>query len=236
MSRLSLSANKREITGRKVKKLRREGILPANLYGQKTKSLSLQLPLKEFQKVYGETGESSLVDLVVDKVTHPVLIHGVQTGPVSDVPLPADFHEVSLTEKTTAMIPIELVGESPAVVQQVGILIQPLGEVEVEALPQDLPEKLTVDVSGLVEVGSSLTVNQIKTNEKITLKASPDEVVAKIDELAKEEEIAPPPAEKAAEGEVEVPAPGEVSEETQEQKEETKEAAPEASPPQEQTE
>lgn len=201
MAKPTLKAEKRKITGRKVKKLRRVGILPANLYGKDVKSVALQVPLGEFQKIYEEVGESGLVDLVFDKESRPILIHGVQLHPVTDLPLHVDFHQVSLTEKTTTMIPIELVGESPAVEQKLGILIQPLSEVEVEALPQDLPEHFEVNISNMVQVGNIVTVANIKADPKIEIKANPEEVVAKIDELAKEEVVAPPPP---AEGE-EVP-------------------------------
>lgn len=209
MNRPKLEAIKREITGRKVKKLRREGLLPANVYGKTTKSLALELPIKDFQKIYDQVGESGLVDLTVDGEVKPVLIHNVQVDPVMDTPLHADFHQVSLTEKTTAMISIELVGESPAVTQKIGILIQPVSEVEVEALPQDLPDHLEVNVSGLSEVGSSLTVADIPVDKtKVEIKTNPEEVVVKIDQLAVEE-VAPAPVEGEEVAEGEAPAKGE---------------------------
>lgn len=210
MARPKLEAEKRTIAGRKVKKLRREGILPTNLYGDKISSMALQLPIKEFQRVYDQVGESGLVDLKADGQVYPVLIHNVQLHPLTELPLHADFHKVSLTEKTTAMVAIEMEGESPAVEQKLGILIQPLSEVEVEALPQDLPERLTVDISKLEQVGDAVTVADIKTDPKVEIKANKEEVVAKIDELA-EEEVAPAPAEgeEGVAPEGEVPAEGE---------------------------
>lgn len=194
MTRPKLKAEKRKIAGRKVKKLRREGFLPSNLYGKKVNSLALQVILSDFQKVYSEVGESGLVDLQFDSEVRPILIHNVQLHPVTDEPLHADFHQVSLTEKTTAMIPVELVGEAPAVEQKIGILIQPLSEVEVEALPQDLPEHFEVNVSNLAQIDDAVTVADIKADkEKIEIKAEPSEIVAKITALVKEEEVAPPP-------------------------------------------
>ena len=100
MANLKLSAKPRKILGRKVKKIRREGILPANLYGKKIKSQALELPTAEFLKVFKEVGETSLVDLVINSQTRPVLIHNLQIHPVTDEPLHVDFHQVSLTEKT----------------------------------------------------------------------------------------------------------------------------------------
>lgn len=208
MDRPKIQAKKRTTLGRKVKKLRREGLLPANLYGNKVKSQALEIPIKEFQKVYEQVGESGLVDLMVDGQANPILIHNVQLHPVTDEPLHADFHKVSLTEKTVATVPIELVGESPAVEQKIGILIQPMSEVEVEALPADLPEHLDINISGLAQIDDVVTVADISFDKaKVEIKANPEEVVAKIEPLAKEEEVAPPPP---AEGEeAAVPVEGE---------------------------
>lgn len=210
MTRPSIKIEKREVLGRKVKKLRKEGLMPANIYGKNIASESVSVSLEDFLKIFAEAGESQLVDLKLGSEIRPVLIHNVQLDSVSDIPLHADFHQVSLKEKTTAMIPVELVGESPAVEQKIGILIQPISEVEVEALPTDLPEKITLDISGLDEVGKTVTLAEAKIDaSKIEIKAGSELVVAKIDPLAiAEEEIAPPPAEEEAPAEGEVPVEG----------------------------
>ena len=158
MANPNLTAKSRKTLGRKVKKLRREGLLPANLYGKKIKSLALELPAAEFLKVYKQEGETGLIDLKINSQTHPVLVHNLQIHPVTDEPLHVDFRQVSLTEKTTADVPIEIRGDAPAVEQKKGILIQPLNEIEVEALPADLPDQILVDVSKLDEVGQSISV------------------------------------------------------------------------------
>lgn len=202
MKRPKIIAEKRETLGRKVKKLRREGLLPANLYGKKIKSLALQLKIDDFQKIWREAGETGLVEVEIEEKIHPVLIHNVQIHPVSGFPLHVDFHEVSLTEKTTARVPIELVGESPAVEQKIGVLIQPLSEVEVEALPADLPEKLTVDISGLTEVDHAVTVADILLDkERVKILAELKEVVAKVVASTKEEIVVPPPTEEVVSAE-----------------------------------
>ena len=128
MARPKLTANKRTVTGRKVKNLRREGILPANIYGKKIKSLAVQLTVKAFLPVLKEVGETSLLELKVEgeEKTRPVLIHAVQFHPLSGDPLHVDFYEVDLKEKVTTKVPVELIGESPAVKEKIGILIQPL--------------------------------------------------------------------------------------------------------------
>ena len=196
MANPKLSAKPRKVLGRKVKKLRREGVLPANLYGKKIKSQALELPAAEFLKVFKEAGETSLVDLKIGQKTQPVLIHNLQVHPVTDEPLHVDFHQVSLTEKTTADVPIEVRGDAPAVEQKKGILIQPLAEVEVEALPADLPDHLVVDVSKLEEVAQAITVaDLVYDKNKVKVLADPGETVVKINPLEKEE-VAPPPVEE----------------------------------------
>ncbi len=200
---LKLTAEKRKVLGRKTKILRQEGILPANIYGKKIKSLAVQTDLKAFLAAFKKTGETSVVKLKVkgEKKFRPVLIHNVQFDPVSDQPLHTDFYQVDLKEKVTTEVPIELVGESPAAKEKLGILIQPLTEVEVEALPTELPDKLELDISGLKEVGNVVTVADLKVPERVKVLTLKKEVLAKIEPLA-EEEVAPPAEEEVPEAEV----------------------------------
>jgi len=201
--REKLIAQKRELMGHKAKKLRREGILPANLFGKKIKSQSLQVNLKEFLKVFEKTGETGLIDLVIDdKETRPVLVGNVQIEPVSDQPLHVDFHQVNLEEKVTVAVPIHLVGEAPAVVRDEGVLVQPLAEVEVEALPTDLPDHLEADISSLDKIDAAVRVADLKVPKGVVVKTVQEEVVAIINPKAKEEEVAPAAEEAVvAEGE-----------------------------------
>jgi len=201
--REKLIAQKRELMGHKAKKLRREGILPANLFGKKIKSQSLQVNLKEFLKVFEKTGETGLIDLVIDdKETRPVLVGNVQIEPVSDQPLHVDFHQVNLEEKVTVAVPIHLVGEAPAVVRDEGVLVQPLAEVEVEALPTDLPDHLEADISSLDKIDAAVRVADLKVPKGVAVKTAQEEVVAIINPKAKEEEVAPAAEEAVvAEGE-----------------------------------
>ena len=199
--KIKLTVEKRKITGRKVKALRRTGILPANVYGKKEKSLSVQLEAKSFLPVFKEVGETGLIELKVadEKEARPVLIHNVQFHPVDETPLHVDFYQVDLKERVTTKVPVELVGESSAVKDKVGILIQPLSEVEVEALPADLPEKIEVNISGLKAINDAVVVADVKLPERVKVLTEGKEVLAKIEPLAKEEEVvAPPPAEEEA--------------------------------------
>jgi len=129
----TLSAEKRTVSGHKVKRLRKQDILPANIFGSKVDSLSIQLPLKEFTNTYKETGDTGLIDLSVEgeSKTRPVLVHKLQAHPVSGQLLHVDFRQVDLKAKITAEVPVELIGESPAV-HQGGVLTHPLTAIEVE--------------------------------------------------------------------------------------------------------
>ena len=140
MKRESLTAEKRTVAGKKVKKLRKEGILPANIYGKNFASEQVQLPLKDFVEVFDKVHETGLVDLLVGKETYPVLIHNVQIHPLDYTPIHADFYKVNLKEKVKTAIPVVSIGEAKAVTDKVGVLLQTLNEIEVEALPTDLPE------------------------------------------------------------------------------------------------
>jgi len=207
--KLKLAVEKRKLTGRQVKKLRQEGILPANIFGKKIKSQAVQVSLKDFLPVWEKAGETGLVEIKVtgeDKV-RPILLHNLQLDAVTDKPLHADFYQVDLKEKITSEIPVELIGEAPAVIQKVGILIQPLSEVEVEALPTDLPDQFTVDISKLEKIDDAITVAVLKAPAGVKILTSPKQILVKIEPLAKEEVVAPPPVAEAA------PAEGEKVEE-----------------------
>lgn len=201
--KVKLTAEKRKVTGRKVKTLRQEGILPINVYGKGIKSLAAQLELKFFLPVYQKVGETGIVELKLtnESKARPVLIHNVQLDPVSDQPLHADFYQVDLKKKVSTEVPVELVGESPAAKEKLGILIQLLNEVEVEALPTELPEKLELDISGLKKVGDAVVVADLKVPKEVKVLTPEKEILAKIEPLAKEEEVAPPPTEEGAEEE-----------------------------------
>lgn len=233
-----LKVEKRKVSGRKVSKLRQEGILPANIYGKKIKSQAVQLDLKSFLPIYQEAGETSVVELQLKGETkvRPVLIHNIQLDPVSDQPLHADFYQVSLKEKVTTEIPIELVGESLAVKDKVGVLIQPLMEVEVEALPTDLPDKFEIDIGQLEKIDDIFTVADLKTPTGVKILTEAKEILAKIEPPTKEEEVTPPPSEEGAEAEEtpegEAPAEGEKpAEEKKETPAEEKGTLPESGKP-----
>ncbi len=215
-NKLKLKVDARKLIGRKVKQLRAQGILPANIYGKRLKSISIQLPLKDFAAVFKQVGETGILELVVNKETktRPVLVHHVQQHPVSDEILHVDFRQVDLTETVTVSIPVEISGEAPAITKG-GVLIQLINQVEVEALPADLPDKFTLDVSKLEKIGQGFSLKDLKVSAKVKLLADNlEELVVKIESPTKEEEVKPVE-------EVPVPVEGEAEPETKEEEKPT---------------
>lgn len=187
MEKHKLTANKRTVSGRKVKQLRKQGFLPANLYGKKIKSQSVQVALKDFSKTFHGAGETGLVELTIEGKKLPVLIHNLQYHPVTDQILHADFYQVDLKEKISAKVPLEIVGESPAVKDKLGVLLNILSEIEVEALPADLPEKIKIDIHTLDAVDKSIKVGDLKLDEKIKILSDQSLEVVKIATLVSKE-------------------------------------------------
>jgi large subunit ribosomal protein L25 len=195
MGKQILKADIRKLLGRKVKNLRKEGFLPGNVYGKKIKSEPIQIVFKDFEKIYKEVGETGLLTLQVGGKEKPVLVHNLQLNPVTEAPIHVDFLQVDLKEKVEAEIPVELSGESPAEKQAVGTVVQYINEIKVEALPGDLPEKFSVDVSGLAEVDQAILVKDLKVDrKKVDVKTGPEEIVFKVEPPQKEEVVVPPPA------------------------------------------
>lgn len=210
MQALVLEAQKRKIVGKKVKKLRKEGLIPVSVYGKDVKSEALEVKIPEFMKVYAKAGETGLVELKYDGGSKHTLISNVQMHPVLRSPLHVEFHAVNLKEKIKANVPVELVGESPAVINGVGLLLQTLNEVEVEALPANLPEKLEVDATKLLEVDQQVSVGELKVPADVEVLTDKETVVVKVVSAVSEEtkkELAAEEAAKAAAA-TETPAEG----------------------------
>jgi len=197
MKRYKLKVEKRKVLGKQVKKLRREGILPCNIYGKSVKSTAVQVPLKEFDAVYKEAGETGLVDVELDGKITPALIHNMQKDFRGNV-LHADFFQVNLKEKVKTMVPLQIVGEPKAVLDKVGILMNILSEVEVEALPEELPENIEVNVAHLANINDQVTVADLKVSAGVTVLTEGEQVISKIGELITKEAAEQAAAEAAA--------------------------------------
>lgn len=187
--KIELKAGKRELMGKKVKTLRHQGFIPAVVYGHKFPSISIQVPTKDFEKVYTEASESTLVYLNVDGQSYPTIIHDVVRDPLNDKFQHADFYKVKLDEKIHAKIQLNFIGEAPAVKSLGGILVKNISEIEVEGFPQDLPNKIDVDISGMTEFRSHILIGDLPISDKINIKIKPEEIVALIQEPISEEEL-----------------------------------------------
>jgi large subunit ribosomal protein L25 len=196
-----LVAEPRVITGKASRKVRRQGLIPGVVYGHRVEPQSVQVPRKEFDHIYLRAGSTSLVDLRVGdgNQARKVFIHNVQRNAVNHDPIHVDFMVVNLTEEMTVNVPILLVGESPAVERNEGLLLQQTEHVLVKALPANIPSSIEVDISGLDEVGKGIHVSDLKLPENVTLMTPSEELVVRINELsrAQAEEVAE--AEAAAE-------------------------------------
>lgn len=200
MTKITLKSEKREIFGRKVSTLRKKGLIPANIFGNKVKSHSITVDSKEFAEVFKKAGETQIIDLEGKSV----LVSNLQKDPISDDVIHIDFRQVDLKEKIEAKVPVELIGESPAEKQNLGTVVQQIHEIEVEALPTEIPEKITIDASVLVEVDQAIYVKDLKVDKNVEVKTDGESIVVKVEPPTKEEvvEVVATPAE----GEVVAPA------------------------------
>src|SRR3989344_6739246 len=187
--KIELKAEARTILGSGVKALRKSGYVPAVLYGKGQESISLQVPVKDFNKVLKEAGESTLVYVGVGSNSYPTIIHDVSLDPVSDSILHADFYKVSLTEKIKTEVPVVFIGESPAVKDLSGILVKNVNELEVEALPQNLPHEIAVDISSLKNFGDQISIKDIKSGADVKLMADVDTIIATVQDPKSQEEL-----------------------------------------------
>jgi len=219
---INLSAEIRK--EKKLKDLRDKGIMPGVLYGPKVKPVSVEVDLKGFKKVYEEAGESSLISLKVDGKEFLVLIHEIQKDPVSGEFIHVDFYQPILTEEVEATVPLVFEGEASAVGELGGTLVKGFQEVEVKALPQNLPHEIKVNVESLKTFEDEITIKDLKTAEGVKIMKEPNEIVANVVPLEKvEEELEKPIEEKVDEvGEAEEKKEGEEEKKEEEPKEKNK--------------
>ena len=185
----TLEAKKREITGKKVKKLRKENLIPAVLYGHETKPQNLLVNYLDFKKVYEKAGENALVELAVDGKKANVLVHDTQVDPISGNISHVDFFQVNMKEEVETEIPLEFIGEAPAVKELGGVLVKSLDEITVKCLPADLPEKYEIDISKLATFDDFIAVKDLKVSEKVEILADPETIIASVQEPRTQEEI-----------------------------------------------
>ena len=187
--KIELNADIRTIVGGKVASLRRNGFVPAVLYGRGQDPISLQVPQKDFRKTFQAAGESTLVYVNVGGKVYPTIIHDVARHPRSNDIIHADFYKVNLDEKIKTKVPIVFAGEAPAVKDLGGIFIRNLNELEVEALPADLPHEISIDISKLVNFGDQILTKDINAGKGVTIHGNMEEIVAIVKEPISQEEL-----------------------------------------------
>lgn len=186
--KIDLKAEIRTLFGKKLKALRKTGILPTNVYGEDIQSQALQLPVKEFYAIYKKAHETHIVYLQFKDQEIPVLIQNVQHHPVTDILLHADFRKVNLKKKIETEIPIKILNESEAVHLNKGILLTLNETLLIEALPEDLPEDIEIDISVLKELNDEIKIKDLKIKGSYEFKGDPEQTIVRISEH-KEEDI-----------------------------------------------
>ena len=190
-----LKVKVREVLGRKVKTLRKKGIIPAVVYGLKAKSIPLEIDYSEFEKVYKEAGESTVIKLKVKSQKSKVdelknaLIYDVAMDSVSDKFIHVDFYEVRMDKPITAAVPLVFEGEAPAVKNLEGVLVKNITEIEVEALPANLPHEIKVDISVLKTFDDLIHIKDLKIPDGVKISINPDEIVALVSPPRSDEEL-----------------------------------------------
>ena len=215
---LSLQAKTREITGKKVESLRSQGFLPGVVYGPKIENQALILGYKDFENLYKQAGEATIINLKIEKKEIPVLVKQVVRHPVTDKFLHIDFYAPKLEEKIVVTIPLVFEGEAPGVKELEAILVKNISEIEIKALPQYLIQEILIHVSNLKTFDDIIQVKDLKVPSEVEILKDAQEVVASLSRP--KQEVEEKPVEEEAE---EAAAAAEPEQKEQEEKEETKE-------------
>ena len=221
MDKIELKVANREILGKKVKHLRRQGITPVHVFGHGIESLALQCDTKELERVLSQAGQTRLVNLKLAKEKKPrtVVVREFDRDWRRGQLVHVDFYQVRMEEKLRLEIPIVLIGEAPALKSKTNMLDHELGTLTVECLPAKIPNSFEVDISSLAELDQAVRVKDITLDKDITVLNNPDLVVAKIslrpvekvEEKVVEEAVAAEAEAKAEEAEEGAEAPKEAT-------------------------
>lgn len=184
----TLHSEPRTSLGHAASRMRKDKRIPAVAYGSGLTSKALSVDKGVFTTLYSEAGETHVVQLETEGVSIPVLIHSVQKHPVTKEVLHVEFLKVNLKEKMKTFVPVEIEGVSPAVEQNLGTLMVVLQEIEIEALPTEIPESIKVDVSSLIEVNQELRVADLPVVAGVSYVSQPDETLVKVGAIVIEQE------------------------------------------------
>lgn len=186
---IKLKAKLRDVIGKKVKKLRNEDVIPAVVYGHEIKPRNLSVNYLEFSKVFEQAGESSLIELEIGDKKANVLVNEIQTEPLSGKFSHVDFFQVNMKEEVETEIPLEFVGESPAVKELGGILVKSLDGIKVKCLPADLPDNFEINIAKLATFDDVIAVKNLEVSDKIEIMDDPETIIASVQEPRSEEEL-----------------------------------------------
>jgi large subunit ribosomal protein L25 len=213
MDKIELKVTNREILGKKVKHLRRQGITPVHLFGHGIESLALQCDTGELERVLGQAGQTRLISLKLAKEKKPrtAVVREFDRDWRKGQLLHVDFYQVKMEEKIKLEIPVVLVGEAPALKSKTNMLEHALGTLTIECLPAKIPTSLEVDISSLTELDQAIRVKDVALDKDITALNNPDLVVVKISSRPVEK-VEEKVVEKVVEAEAEAEA-AEVAEE-----------------------
>lgn len=198
MEKVVLEATKRDVVGKQVKALRREGKLPAVIYGRHTEPININLESHSASMALSKLTSSSLVTIKVDGTEHLALVREKQRDYIKNRLLHVDFLAVSLTEKLRTEVSVHFIGVSPAVKDYNAVLVHNLEEIEVECLPDDLPERIDIDISVLNRPGEGIRLRDVHVSDKVRLLGDPDTMVAVATFAKVEEEGAGVPGAEGA--------------------------------------
>jgi len=208
-----LEAQPRSVVGKKVSRVRREGLVPAVIYGPKIEPVTVQIPYRPLQLTLLKAGGTHLIDIKSDGKTHTVLAREVQRDILRGDIMHVDFFAVDLKAKISIDVPLHFINESPAVAAKKGVLLTGPTVLTIETLPSHLLDRIEIDISGLAEVGDSIHVRDIKLDAEITILNDPDEMIARITQTSAARSEEAEEAEEAAIGEVEIIKKGKSDEE-----------------------
>jgi large subunit ribosomal protein L25 len=202
------AVEQRSVTGKAVKRLRRDGTIPGNIYGRGLDSVAVQLPWARAREMLNAHGRNTLIEVTLDGgEVRPVVVRDIGRDPVSGEVQHIDFFQVDLTRTIQADVPIHFTGEAPAVHTYGGVFVQALDQVQIEALPNVMPEAIEVSIDSLKDLDQSLSVADIVAPLGVTILSSPEQVIAQIARPRLEVE------EEVLEGEARVLPAGEEDEE-----------------------
>ena len=177
---MELAVTTREKFGKAVAQTRKEGLIPAEVYGKGLDNLHISVSAKDFKKVFREAGMNTLVTLSAGKEKYSTLVHDVQRDYLSDEVIHVDFYRVRMDEEIKAKVPLEFTGEAIGVKEKGGILNISMHEIEVEALPANLPHRLSVDLKTLDDINKTVYVKDIAVPKGVKILVDPNTAVATV--------------------------------------------------------